>query len=292
MEITQLTYFKLVSEAQNIMEASDILGVAQSTLTNAIQNLESELHVRLFNRVGRKMVLTETGRELLQRTNRILANIEYMRSDIRNPPSDHAFRICTSIPQVLSRFPEFQYVHPDLDFYIQQRIGADFRHYLRSGLFDLVVSHTDLSDGVIQSKMIFTDYVYISIPKSHPLAQGHTLELEALNGESIIATTKFTAVPLFQKFKRSLDMSDIRCQWILQATSYACDELARNSDYLYIVSSMDRYRSELGKNRKYMLINPIESAALVYHVAYMPDNNHPAFAPTMDWLRHACTIRR
>lgn len=65
MELRQLRYFEKTSELLNFTEAAKALFISQSTLSQQIKQLESELGVLLFDRVGKRIVLTEAGSSFL-----------------------------------------------------------------------------------------------------------------------------------------------------------------------------------------------------------------------------------
>ena len=65
MEFRQLKYFKEACERQNFSEAARILHISQSTLSQQIKQLEEELDVLLFDRIGKLIVPTEDGQAFL-----------------------------------------------------------------------------------------------------------------------------------------------------------------------------------------------------------------------------------
>ena len=79
MELRHLRYFVAVASARSVSRAARGLNVTQPGLSRQIQNLEQDLGVRLFDRIGRKIVLTGDGTELLGRARRILADAEAFR---------------------------------------------------------------------------------------------------------------------------------------------------------------------------------------------------------------------
>src|SRR5713101_9633183 len=79
MELRHLRYFVAVASARSVSLAARGLNVTQPGLSRQIQNLEQDLGVRLFDRIGRKIVLTGDGNELLGRARRILADAEAFR---------------------------------------------------------------------------------------------------------------------------------------------------------------------------------------------------------------------
>src|SRR5438105_3216803 len=79
MERRHLRYFAAVVDAGNVSRAARRLHVAQPALSRQIQDLERDLACRLFDRIGRRVILTRVGSELLQRTRRPLADAEALR---------------------------------------------------------------------------------------------------------------------------------------------------------------------------------------------------------------------
>lgn len=61
MELRQLKYFLKAKELLNFTEAATALHISQSTLSQQIKQLEDELQVPLFNRIGKRITLTEAG---------------------------------------------------------------------------------------------------------------------------------------------------------------------------------------------------------------------------------------
>jgi LysR family cyn operon transcriptional activator len=61
MELRQLRYFLKAKELLNFTEAANALNISQSTLSQQIKQLEDELQISLFNRIGKRITLTEAG---------------------------------------------------------------------------------------------------------------------------------------------------------------------------------------------------------------------------------------
>src|SRR5262249_58413623 len=76
MELRHLRYFIGIVDAGGMARASHRLHVSQPTLSRQVRDLEQELRVRLFNRVGRTLDLTADGRDLVARSRRVVAEAE------------------------------------------------------------------------------------------------------------------------------------------------------------------------------------------------------------------------
>lgn len=91
MHSRQLEYFKHVSDAGNLSQAALSLGITQPALSKHIRDLETELHVRLFHRTGRGVMLTPDGERLLEHTVAILDRMAAAKEQAlqsRNAPVD------------------------------------------------------------------------------------------------------------------------------------------------------------------------------------------------------------
>lgn len=73
MEFKNLISFKIIAELKSFSKAALVLGYAQSTITFHIKQLETELGVSLFDRIGNNIRLTNSGHILLEYTHRILS---------------------------------------------------------------------------------------------------------------------------------------------------------------------------------------------------------------------------
>lgn len=84
MELRQLKYFKEACERQNFSEAARMLHISQSTLSQQIKQLEDELDVLLFDRIGKRIVPTEAGQAFLPYAIRAIHDAEDGKQIIRD----------------------------------------------------------------------------------------------------------------------------------------------------------------------------------------------------------------
>lgn len=122
MELRNLITFRTVAEVNGFTRAAEQLGYAQSSVTAQIQNLEEELGVSLFDRMGKKIVLTEAGHKLLAYTISIIQLHDEAKQAIRpearpsgvltigSPESLAAFRLPPLIQEYKQRFPQVKIV--------------------------------------------------------------------------------------------------------------------------------------------------------------------------------------
>ncbi len=82
MELRNLRTFQMIVDQGSYQKAAEMLGYTQSTVTAQIQQLEKELGIPLFERIGRRMVLTEFGQNTLEKARTLLQlsdELLYMR---------------------------------------------------------------------------------------------------------------------------------------------------------------------------------------------------------------------
>ena len=84
MDIANLRAFVAVAESCSFSLAAERLHLTQPAVSKRIQALEASLDTRLLDRIGRRIVLTEAGRELLPRARHILLELEDSRRAIAN----------------------------------------------------------------------------------------------------------------------------------------------------------------------------------------------------------------
>ena len=80
MDTRLLETFQAVVACGTFARAAEQLGYTQSTVTVHIKQLEQELGVPLFERIGRRMVLTQKGEEALAQANQVVAEVARLRS--------------------------------------------------------------------------------------------------------------------------------------------------------------------------------------------------------------------
>ncbi len=93
MEIYQLKYFVAVAKLENIHKAGAELSVSPPAISRAISNLEHELGLKLFERVGRSIRLSMEGRQFEKRAREIIELIATAAHEIKSQPEVIQFSI-------------------------------------------------------------------------------------------------------------------------------------------------------------------------------------------------------
>lgn len=112
MEIRNLMTFLRVAELQNFTRAAEQLGYSQSTVTVQIQQLEQELNIKLFERIGKQISVTEKGWEVFQYAKEIrnlTEKITYTAREQNHIKGKICIGViesllCSAMPEILSEF--------------------------------------------------------------------------------------------------------------------------------------------------------------------------------------------
>ncbi|MBQ3940473.1 MAG: LysR family transcriptional regulator, partial [Oscillospiraceae bacterium] len=78
MTIQQLRYVLTIAETGSMNKAAELLYVSQPSLTASVQELEKETGIRIFNRSGRGVTVTNDGAEFLQYANQVVGQFEIL----------------------------------------------------------------------------------------------------------------------------------------------------------------------------------------------------------------------
>lgn len=199
MDTQALTAFLAVAESGSFSTAAERLFLTQPAVSKRIAQLEQQLGTRLFDRVGRRIRLTEAGEALLPRARQVLLDLEDMSRAISNLTGtvSGTLRIGTShhiglhrLPPVLRRFSR---EYPDVKLDI---------HFIDSEEAWEAVLHGDLEMGVVtlppqpdprlHTQAVWQDPLVFMAAPEHPLARLDRVTLETLTGYSAILPSPVT----------------------------------------------------------------------------------------------------
>ena len=104
----------MVAKEGGITQASEVLQLAQPTLSTQIQKLEKSLGVKLFERKRRALVLTDTGQMVFRYADEIFNLGRELTDTLRGRASDDSIRLLVGVPDVLPKFIVYNLLKPAL----------------------------------------------------------------------------------------------------------------------------------------------------------------------------------
>lgn len=195
MNLQQLEYFKVIAETKNFTVSSNILSVTQPALSKAISKLEKELDVKLFERDGRNIKITEFGNEFLKYAENALNEIDRGKDRLREMKSSEDRTISISstycigstfIPFLISSFFNTKI---RLKFNINNQSPADMLKDINNKKIDFgfMAYHEEISRyPEIESVLVRKEEYVLIVPKNHSLANKEEVWLKDLEDEYFI----------------------------------------------------------------------------------------------------------
>lgn len=189
MELLQLHYFRIVAQFEHITKAAESLKIAQPSLSKTISRLEEHVGVPLFERKGRQIRLNPYGRVFLQRVERIFAELEEGKREVRDMAGLAsgsillAASISNVLPELLSAFLER---YPKVQFRQVLEPTAVMKRMLEDGEIDLCLTSAPIEGEGLEWRALRTDAIGVCVPDRHPLAGRERVSLIELKDESFI----------------------------------------------------------------------------------------------------------
>ncbi|WP_434309150.1 LysR family transcriptional regulator [Hominifimenecus sp. rT4P-3] len=211
MNLQQLYYFRAIAQNQNYSRAAEQLLVSQSSLSHAMAELEQDLKVPLFYKIGRNIRLTEYGRCFLTYVERAINELENGRSalELMANPEQGTVRLTFVnslsnhfIPDLIRKYyqnPSHSAVHFSLS-----------EHRTYEGIHLLLQKECDLGFGTktdhpdLNYYPVYQERLVAAVSSNHPWANRSHISLKELDGQDFIAYnpkcgTRLSIDQLFQK---------------------------------------------------------------------------------------------
>jgi DNA-binding transcriptional LysR family regulator len=195
MEIRHLRTFLTVAKLLSFNKAADRLHYAQSSISAQIQALETELGVRLFERLGRRILLTEAGERLTQYAAKIVDLADETLTEIGDG-IEPAGSLTVRIPESLGvhRLPpvirDFSSLFPGVRLNFTTCAHEGLEKDLRKGVTDLAFLLTESFQAAdMEAEAVGFESVVLVASPSHPLATAEIVHTRDLQGETVLLST-------------------------------------------------------------------------------------------------------
>ena len=193
MEIQQLTTFLTASHTLSFTKTAEQLGYSQAAVTIQIKQLETDLGLTLFDRIGKKITLTSEGITLQHYASQILSSIQEAKMVLtENHPSGSlrlgaSDSLCTYIlPSITA---QFHALYPSVSLSIQTGSAPELLNQLNQNQVDLVCLFTEQTPPQ-DFQILFKKsepFVFLS-GNEYPIAHINSLSLADLEHEAFLLT--------------------------------------------------------------------------------------------------------
>lgn len=212
MNTADVLAFIEVARAESFSQAAERLFLTQPAISKRVSNLEDALGVQLFDRVGRRVRLTEAGRALLPRARQWLLDFDDIKKSIADlsGPITGVLRIGTSHHIGLHRLPptlrQFSQQYPEVRLDIQFIDSEEAYESVLSGELELgIVTLPPVPDARLLAEEIWDDPLAFVAGRDHPLADNPGVQLQDLTRHPAIlpSLNTFTRQIAARLFKES-----------------------------------------------------------------------------------------
>ena len=218
IDLLKLRVFVQVAESGSFSEAAKVLNRAQPTVSHHIKMLETDFGVKLFNRSGLKLTLTDGGRILLPWARKLLrrsGEISEMMGSLKDNIVGELRIACSTtsgkyiLPQLAARFKQR---FPGISVSILSCTPPHVLLRLLGGDANLgVLSHETVQAGM-DIQEFFEDSITLIVPKNHQWANAPHVEPEDIINEPLIIrepTSGTSKVMLGQFAKYDIVLDDL-----------------------------------------------------------------------------------
>lgn len=184
MNLFHLRYFMKLAEEQHYTRAAEKLCISQPSLSNAISQLEKELGIRLFEKEGRRIRLTELGKQFYKCVEESLKTLDTGIETLQLASKGNGIvrlgilRVLgvDFIPELIASFKKADSKH-DYVFTIETGVSQHLLEGLELGNYDMVFATPPKNPGVFDFTPVAKQDLVMIVPDGHPLATEHNVDL-------------------------------------------------------------------------------------------------------------------
>lgn len=192
MEFRQLKTFRAVAENLSFTKTAEKLYMAQSSVSAQIKALEEELQTKLFDRIGRRVLITDAGLKLYEYARRM----DDMTDEIQSELSGSGYKsgsLTIRVPETIASvyIPEiveqFYMLNPEVKLIFINCSDRQLREELNSGRIDLAFLMTDsINFKDVNIQFLKTENIVLVSGSSHPLSAMSCIKLDDLKNRTFL----------------------------------------------------------------------------------------------------------
>ncbi len=188
MEMQQLQNFYVIAQCESLTKAAQKLHTSQPSLSRSLHSLEEELGAPLFDRVGRNIVLNDTGKFALEKILNVLNSAESIKFDISDFIQNKNFAVDIYSPVPMGCFEEiiigFKKEHPN----VRLRMASWHSDMLKNIQPDITFFASPHVHRDHNYLLLGEEEVCVAVANSNPLSKYNSIPLIALSNASFVST--------------------------------------------------------------------------------------------------------
>jgi DNA-binding transcriptional LysR family regulator len=195
--LRQLQYFVAVAEQGSVSRAAQNLSISQSSVTEAVKELEGDLGVSLFERHPRGLSITHKGQQFLRHATKILSDVSDARRTFDAEPHRAAGRLQLGVTSLVAGYvlsdllAHYRRAFPGVQVRAIEDNGDYLEHLLIGGELDVAVMViSNLRDRMaLQAEILEVSPYRLWLPLGHPLTGAEIIGLADILDQPLIMLT-------------------------------------------------------------------------------------------------------
>lgn len=192
MELRHLRYFVALAECLSFTRAAERAHVTQSTLSHQIRQLEEEVGQPLFDRIGKRVMLTEAGETFLGYASKALQEVDHGLSQLMRAGDELSGEVRIGatgtfnigfVPEALAMFLQR---HPTVKVTVDELAADAIAQRLIEATLDVGIAYQPSDPTHLWFEPLYTEEMVLVVGAGHPLAQRKRVRMVELHRQSLV----------------------------------------------------------------------------------------------------------
>src|SRR5437762_2496860 len=192
LDIRHLRYFLAVAEAGNFSRAADRLGISQPSVSQQMRDLEAGLRVPLFQRRGKRILLTQRGLIFQEHARALLHQLENFLQELNSEPGQlrRALHLgvipVLNVPLVPQLLGFFTADHPAISLTVEEISSTEIETALEEGRMDVGLGFLTRHSPNLRYERLCTDQFALIVSAKHPWAKRRIVDFSELHQQRLL----------------------------------------------------------------------------------------------------------
>jgi LysR family cyn operon transcriptional activator len=192
LEIRHLRYFLAVAEAGSFSRAADRLGISQPSVSQQMRDLEAGLRVSLFQRRGKRILLTSRGLIFQEHARAVLRQLENFLQELSMEPGQLRGALhlgvvpVLNVPLVPKLMGIFAADHPGINLIVEEISSTEIETALEEGRMDVGLGFLTRHSPNLRYERLCTDEFALIVSQSHPWWHRRMIPLSELHQQRLL----------------------------------------------------------------------------------------------------------
>jgi LysR family cyn operon transcriptional activator len=192
VEVRHLRYFLAVAESGSFSRAADRLQISQPSVSQQMRDLETGLRVTLFQRRGKRILLTPAGVVFQEHARAVLRQLETCLQELGSEPGQvrGILRIgvvpILNVPLVPPLLGPFAAAHPGINLVVEEISSTEIETALEEGRMDVGLGFVTRHSPNLRYERLCGDEFALIVSAKHPWAKRRTIDFSELHQQRLL----------------------------------------------------------------------------------------------------------